>query len=193
MEPQFKAALGCSVTLDPQTAITNLIDEFDPKRGITLGTLIAEAQNNGWTPASPFDPVLIVESPVTMELHTPIRGYKIYSREDLRRLPKQQWLIHGVLPLQGTAAIFGAPGTGKSFLALDLAARISEGIDSWFDIGTKQRDVVYMALEGGGYVGRVRRGSRASEAGWSVTLFASTLPPPTPPHYSSYPPHPTPR
>ena len=150
MEPQFKAALGCSVTLDPQTAITNLIDEFDPKRGITLGTLIAEAQNNGWTPASPFDPVLIVESPVTMELHTPIRGYKIYSREDLRRLPKQQWLIHGVLPLQGTAAIFGAPGTGKSFLALDLAARISEGIDSWFDIGTKQRDVVYMALEGGG-------------------------------------------
>ena len=150
MEPQFKATLGCSVTLDPQTAITNLIDEFDPKRGITLGTLIAEAQNNGWTPASPFDPVLIVESPVTMELHTPIRGYKIYSREDLRRLPKQQWLIHGVLPLQGTAAIFGAPGTGKSFLALDLAARISEGIDSWFDIGTKQRDVVYMALEGGG-------------------------------------------
>ena len=150
MEPQFKAALGCSVTLDPQTAITNLIDEFDPKRGITLGTLIAEAQNNGWTPASPFEQVLVVDQESVPESQMCNRSYQIYSRDELSRLPKQQWLIHGVLPLQGTAAIFGAPGTGKSFLALDLAARISEGIDSWFDIGTKQRDVVYMALEGGG-------------------------------------------
>ena len=133
-----------------ETVLNDLISEFDPERGITIGTLIAEAKKNGWTPASPFDPVLIVEPPVTMELHTPNRGYKIYSREDLRRLPKQQWLVHGVLPLQGAAAIFGAPGTGKSFLALDLAVRISEGIDQWFGVGVKQRDVVYMALEGGG-------------------------------------------
>ena len=133
-----------------ETALENLINEFDSDRGITVGTLIDEAKKNGWTPASPFEPELIFEPPATMDLDTPSRGYKIYSRDDLGRLPKQQWLIHGVLPLQGTAAIFGAPGTGKSFLALDLAARISEGIDQWFGIGTKQRDVVYMALEGGG-------------------------------------------
>jgi hypothetical protein len=135
-----------------ENELSQLISNYDQDRQpkITIGTLIAEAKKNGWTPASPFDPVLIVEPPDTMELHTPNRGYKIYSREDLRRLPKQQWLVHGVLPLQGTAAIFGAPGTGKSFLALDLAVRISEGIDQWFGIGAKQRDVVYMALEGGG-------------------------------------------
>lgn len=133
-----------------ENELNQLISSYDPKRGITIGTLIAHAKRNGWAPASPFDPVLIVEPPVTMESHTPNRGYKIYSREDLRRLPKQQWLVHGVLPLQGSAAIFGAPGTGKSFLALDLAVRISEGIDQWFGVGVKQRDVVYMALEGGG-------------------------------------------
>jgi hypothetical protein len=133
-----------------ENELNQLISSYDPKRGITIGTLIAHAKRNGWAPASPFDPVLIVEPPVTMESHTSNRGYKIYSREDLRRLPKQQWLVHGVLPLQGAAAIFGAPGTGKSFLALDLAVRISEGIDQWFGIGVKQRDVVYMALEGGG-------------------------------------------
>jgi len=135
-----------------ENELSQLISNYDPNRQpkITIATLIAEAKSNGWTSASPFDSVLIVEPPVTMELHTPNRGYKIFSREDLRRLPKQQWLVHGVLPLQGTAAIFGAPGTGKSFLALDLAVRISEGIDQWFGIGVKQRDVVYMALEGGG-------------------------------------------
>ena len=135
-----------------ENELNQLISNYDRDRQskITIGTLIAEAKKNGWTPASPFDSVLIVEPPVTMELHTPNRGYKIFSREDLRRLPKQQWLVHGVLPLQGSAAIFGAPGTGKSFLALDLAVRISEGIDQWFGVGVKQRDVVYMALEGGG-------------------------------------------
>ena len=135
-----------------ENELNQLISNYDRDRQskITIGTLIAEAKKNGWTPASPFDPVLIVEPPDTIESHTPNRGYKIYSREDLRRLPKQQWLVHGVLPLQGSAAIFGAPGTGKSFLALDLAVRISEGIDQWFGVGVKQRDVVYMALEGGG-------------------------------------------
>lgn len=135
-----------------ENVLNQLISNYDSDRQskITIGTLIAEAKRNGWTPASPFDPVLIVEPPFTMESHTPNRGYKIYSREDLRKLPKQQWLVHAVLPLQGTAAIFGAPGTGKSFLALDLAVRISEGIDQWFGVGVKQRDVVYMALEGGG-------------------------------------------
>lgn len=35
-------------------ALRVLIRGFDPLRGITIGTLIEEAKNNGWTPASPF-------------------------------------------------------------------------------------------------------------------------------------------
>jgi hypothetical protein len=130
--------------------LQGLIESFDPERDITIGTLIAESKSNGWTPISPFNQVLVVDQESVPESQLRNRSYQIYSREDLRKLPKQQWLIHGVLPLQGTAAIFGAPGTGKSFLALDLAARISEGVDQWFGIGAEQRDVVYMALEGGG-------------------------------------------
>jgi hypothetical protein len=139
---------GSAQTTDE--VLQGLIDSFDPDRDITIGTLIAESKSNGWTRVSPFDQVLVVDQESVPKSQMCNRSYQIYSRDELSRLPKQQWLIHGVLPLQGIAAIFGAPGTGKSFLALDLAARISEGEDQWFGIGTKQRDAVYMALEGGG-------------------------------------------
>jgi hypothetical protein len=38
-----------------ETTLTNLMNEFDPERGITIGTLIAEAKMNGWTQRSLFN------------------------------------------------------------------------------------------------------------------------------------------
>ena len=35
--------------------LQGLIENFDPERGITIATLIAEARNNRWTPVSPFN------------------------------------------------------------------------------------------------------------------------------------------
>ncbi|WP_420935149.1 ATP-binding protein [Alteromonas sp. A081] len=57
--------------------------------------------------------------------------------------------MKGVLPESGLVSIFGAPSTGKSFLALDLLAYISSG-DYWFGRKTKQRSVAYVAFEGMG-------------------------------------------
>jgi hypothetical protein len=63
-------------------------------------------------------------------------------------LPKLSWLVKGVLPDQGTAAVYGPSGSGKTFLILDLAAAICTG-QRWFGHRTKQAPVVYLGLEGG--------------------------------------------
>lgn len=83
-------------------------------------------------------------------------GYTFYSPEDHINRPKMQWLIDGVLPRTGLACIFGSPGTGKSFLGLDMAAKVGLGQD-WFDRKTTPCSVLYIALEGKhGFYGRIK-------------------------------------
>jgi len=73
--------------------------------------------------------------------------FKLLNGEDLAALPPQEWRIHGLLPSTGLAAIYGKSGTGKSFLAFDMAAAIAQGED-WFGYRAKAAPVVYIALEG---------------------------------------------
>lgn len=59
------------------------------------------------------------------------------------------WLIKGVMPARGVMVMYGAPGSGKSFLALDAALHVSCGKD-WFGHRTREpAGVVYVAAEGG--------------------------------------------
>jgi len=62
-------------------------------------------------------------------------------------LPPQEWRITRVLPAAGLGVLYGKSGAGKSFLALDMAAAIAEGVP-WFGYRVKQAPVVYVALEG---------------------------------------------
>lgn len=67
--------------------------------------------------------------------------------DDLLRSPPMVWAVKGILPAQGLACMFGASGSGKSFLALDLCAAIAGGRE-WFGRKVNQCPVVYVALEG---------------------------------------------
>lgn len=90
----------------------------------------------------PVPPAVVAVAPV------PLTRFKLLAADDLRAMPSLTWLVGGVLPAVGAAAIFGPSTTGKSFLALDLAAAIAEGAD-WF--GHRVRDakrVIYIGLEG---------------------------------------------
>ena len=58
------------------------------------------------------------------------------------------WLIDNLVPAKGFAALYGKPGSYKSFVALYLAGMISTGRPA-FDRTTTQGDVVYVAGEGG--------------------------------------------
>jgi len=69
------------------------------------------------------------------------------TAEDLRNDPPIDWTVRGVLPNNGIGAIYGAPSSGKTFLALDLAFAIATG-KNWFGNPTVQRPVAYVALEG---------------------------------------------
>jgi putative DNA primase/helicase len=77
----------------------------------------------------------------------PPQRFRLLGSEDLRSLPPISWLVRGVLPSLGVASLYGASGSGKSFLTLDLAAAIAEGRE-WFGYRVKPATVVYAALEG---------------------------------------------
>ena len=67
--------------------------------------------------------------------------------EEMTALPPLAYRIKPVFPMEGIAAIFGQSGSGKSFLALDMAGAIGRG-GEWFGYRTRPGPVVYVALEG---------------------------------------------
>lgn len=63
-----------------------------------------------------------------------------------------EWLIKGVLPKADLVVLFGASGSGKTFVALDMALCIDRGLD-WRGRRTKAGRVVLIAAEGTGGIG----------------------------------------
>ncbi len=84
------------------------------------------------------------------------KRYSLLDHNAVENLPPTTWLIKGILPATGLAAIYGAPGTGKSFLAMDLACAIAAGRE-WFGHRVRPAPVIYCVLEGeGGIKARLR-------------------------------------
>jgi len=69
------------------------------------------------------------------------------TRADQIRICKPDWLLRGLLERDTFALIFGDPGCGKSFLAIDWACRIATGT-AWRGHDVKAAPVVYVAGEG---------------------------------------------
>lgn len=77
------------------------------------------------------------------------RTFAFLTGADILAMPRTQWRMKGALPAVGIAAIFGPSGSGKSFLALDMAFAIAEGAE-WFGIRASASPVVYVNLESSG-------------------------------------------
>lgn len=84
----------------------------------------------------------------------PPQRYKLLSGADLSNAPPMRWMVCGVLPLEGLAALFGASGSGKSFLMLDIAAAVAGGEYEWFGRRITQAPVTYVCLEGEAGMGK---------------------------------------
>lgn len=93
------------------------------------------------------------------------------TRADQIEMRPPDWLLRGMLERDTFALIFGDPGTGKSFLAIDWACRIATGTP-WRDQAVKAGPVVYLAGEGRQGFGRR---TRAWEQHHGVSLADAPL------------------
>ena len=82
----------------------------------------------------------------------PTKTIKIESWDEIQDEPVE-WLIEGVIPKGSFTALYGPPGSFKSFIALDIAEAIATG-RSWMGRPIKQTGaVLYLAGEGFGGIG----------------------------------------
>jgi RecA-family ATPase len=88
--------------------------------------------------------------------------FRIWSIADLEQEPEPEWLIEPFLMVDSQAVLFGAPGDGKSFVALSFALCVASG-RKWLGHEVKQGPVLYVAAEGGrGMKKRVRAWLKAN-------------------------------
>lgn len=114
---------------------------------ITTATLRMYLQEVGGDIASPEpedDFEVWVDDGVT---ETKTSRWRFLSVDEVESLPPPQWLVQGVLVEASLAAIYGAPESGKSFLAVDMAMAIASGMD-WHGRTVERGGVLYIAAEG---------------------------------------------
>lgn len=80
-----------------------------------------------------------------------IRGWRAVADD-----PPVQWLVDGLLPRAGLVVLAGAPGAGKTLVALDIALRAAHGQD-WLGRRIVAHSTLLLAGEGmGGLAPRLR-------------------------------------
>ena len=116
-------------------------NSFDPDKPdkVGIGSLYKLAKAHSWiAPATETVPAIPI--PVSDR-------FKVMWPADIANIQPIQWRLKHVLPATGLAAIYGASGSGKTFMTVDLGAAISHG-NPWFGIKTYQTTVIYVVLEG---------------------------------------------
>jgi len=75
--------------------------------------------------------------------------YRLLTIDQLRDLPDPEWLIDAILPHGTVGMIVGPPGSGKSYLALELACTIADTTRrTWASHATNTGTVVFVTGEG---------------------------------------------
>ncbi|NFV82110.1 AAA family ATPase [Magnetospirillum aberrantis] len=110
-------------------------------------------------------------TPPTMDARNDGGRFHVVPAGEFSRGRAPDWIIKGVVPRAELVVLFGESGSGKSFLALDMAAAIARGAD-WWGNRTKPGRVVYIAAEGGG---GFRNRLRAYEQARGVSLDSLPL------------------
>jgi len=159
--------------LSPELAQSLAVEIYDPRCEPPDAEWMRERISSGWEqgagrpgcdhPASEFAGVMIALPPASQHLRA-AAGLK--WADDANADQPIEWLLKGILPRNGVGIIYGAPKSGKSFVAFDLAARLACHLP-WFGIRTpKDRVGALMLLgEGGGTVAtRLQAFSQATGA-----------------------------
>lgn len=84
---------------------------------------------------------------MTLSLNTKKRALTLLSSSELMRLPQPPYLIDGLVEQNSLSVLYGPPGMGKSFIAMDMAIHIALG-RPWCDRPVRHGQVIYVAAEG---------------------------------------------
>ena len=138
-------------------ALRHQWESFRPKPGkpsTTMRSVIKMAKEAGYREPDNREAVIAKAEVLMAELPSKSLGrfgpVPIY---DLSLAPPMDWIIKGVLPRAELGVLFGASGSGKTFVALDLAFSIARG-NAWRDRRTARGRVVVIAAEGGAGIGK---------------------------------------
>ena len=138
-------------------------DSFDRRAGAghkqtTMASVIHMAKKDGYvhtrpdSPATPEGVMAKVEA-ITAELRTDRGRFGTMPIYELAMQPDTDWLLKGVLPDADLVVLFGASGSGKTFVALDMAFAVAQGLP-WRGNRAKKGRVVIIAAEGAGGLGK---------------------------------------
>lgn len=132
--------------------------------GTTLNTVFAMAQRAGWKNMGQVPQNAPPEPVSAQNLLLTIDELDAASQ-------RVRWSIKHILPADSVGLIFGAPGTFKSFIALDMALHIAHGLP-WLGKKTTKGAVIYLAAEGGtGLMKRIRAWHMARGLSWKEIDF----------------------
>jgi len=77
--------------------------------------------------------------------------YKLYTMDELEIMPPAKALVEDIIAENSLGFIFGAPGCGKTFIAMSLGLSIAYGFQTWFwgrKIEKTGGPVIYICSEG---------------------------------------------
>jgi hypothetical protein len=117
--------------------------------------MTAIAPGRGMPPADYLD-ALELDDAAAASLVSSAPHFAVKSDTEIEHLPPIAWLAKDILPLGAVTALYGAPDSGKSFLAIDLALSLAIG-SPWLGRPVTVGSTLYVAAEGWAGLGsRVR-------------------------------------
>lgn len=79
--------------------------------------------------------------------------FRVVPAADILKRKPPGWLVKDTIPDAELVLVYGASGSGKSFVMIDLAMALARGVP-WFGRKVRQAPVVYVCAEGAGGFGK---------------------------------------
>ena len=130
-------------------------------KGGTLKDLMDAVKDTPALNSAPDEPDAAEEAlEADIEDDGALKPYSLMRQTDVWSMAPVEFLVDGLIPERSFAMIYGQPGSGKSFLAIDMALSVAHGVD-WQGKKVKQGPVLYIAGEGmGGFSKRWKAWSK---------------------------------
>lgn len=102
-----------------------------------------------WDAADCIEDGRDVHAVLTSNEPAPSTSIPVYSFADVRAMPPLEWVVDEWIPSESLGFVYGDPGSGKSFIALDLALHLAYGMDDWHGVPIRRNGaILYIIQEG---------------------------------------------